>query len=89
MCLTADSGDGPVPPYVRGPMNQIKGERPCIWVEVAINRCDVDGVWLWLLTHLRLLRENPGSVVIDIQQVDLDGAGPTCFRFPCKMVMPM
>lgn len=67
-------------------MGQLEGERPGIWAEVSVKRCDVDGVGLWLLAHLCLLREDPGGIVIDILQVDLDGAGAARFGFTCMVI---
>lgn len=61
-------------------MGQLKSKRPRIGAHVAIKCSDVDGVRLRLLANLRLLGEHLGGVVVDIQQVDLEGAGATCWR---------
>lgn len=83
LLLTTESCDGPVSPNIEGPMGQLKGKRSCVWVQVSVKRSDVDGVWLWPLTYLCLLGEYLGSIVIDIQQVDLESACATCWRFTC------
>lgn len=64
-------------------MGQLEGERPSVGVEVSIHSRDVDGIWLWLLAYLGLLREHLGSVIVDIQEVDLQGACAACWRFAC------
>lgn len=81
--LTADSVDGPVPPDVRGPVGQLEGKGPRVGVQVPVQRRDVDGVRLGLLAHLRLLREHLGSVVVDIQKVDLQSTCAARLRLTC------
>lgn len=78
---TTNSRNGPVPPHVEGPLGQLEGERPSVWIEVSIHGRDVDGIWLRLLAYLGLLREHLRSVIVDILEVDLQSACAACWRF--------
>jgi len=81
--LTTDSRNGPVSLNIRGPIGEFKGKRSCVWVQVPVERRDVEGIWLWLLAYLHLVRENLGCVVVDIQQEDLESACATCRWHTC------
>lgn len=84
LLLTADSGYGPVPPHIRGPVSQLEGEGPGVGDQIPVESGDVDGVRLWLFAHLHFVREHFGGVVVDVQQVDLESACSTRSWFTCS-----
>lgn len=73
--FTIEPCDGPVLPHCRWHTWQLEDEGPHIWIDVSVGGRDVDDIQVWLLTDLRLLWQQLRGVVVDVDQVDLQGAG--------------
>lgn len=73
---TTDSSKCPVSAHVGGSVGQVECVRPSVGVEIAVYRRNIDGVGLRALADFRFLRKDSGSVVVYIQQVNLQSSCP-------------
>lgn len=82
--ITAQSGDGPVPADAGRKRRQLEDKRPDVGLGVGVRSRDVDsGVGPGSLADLRLLGYQHGSVVVDVNQVDLERPGPAGLGRTC------
>lgn len=82
--LTVEATQRPVTTHVQGPSNQVKGKWSGIGTEIRVACCNVDGIGPWLLAHLYFRWKHVRGVVINVQQVDLQGSCTTGSRVTCK-----
>lgn len=82
--LTVEVTQRPVTTHVQGFSNQVKGKGSSIGTEIRVACCDVDGIGPWLFAHLYFRWKHVGGIVINVQQVDLQGSCPTGSRVTCK-----
>lgn len=80
--LTIDSCQCPV--GVQRSFRQFKDKGPSVGTDVRVTGSDVDAVGHRLLTHLYFRGKHMGSVVVNVQQVDLERPRPTGSRITCK-----
>lgn len=74
--FTVEPGDGPVAADAGGEGRQLEDEGPHVGVGVGVRGRDVDpGVGPRPLAHLGLAGHQHGGVVVDVDQVDLQGPG--------------
>lgn len=74
--LTIESTQRPITANICRAAGQLEGKGPSVGRQVGVAGRDVDGIGIRLLTHFHLGREDVRSIVIDVQQVHLEGAGP-------------
>lgn len=82
--LTVERTQRPVTTHVPGLSNQFKGKGSSIGTDIRVACCDVDGIGPWLLAHFYFRWKHVGGIVINVQQVDLQGSCPTGSRVTCK-----
>lgn len=75
--FTIEPCDGPVLPHCRWHTWQLEDEGPHVGIDVGVGGRDVDDIQVWLLADLRLLWQQLRSIVIDVDQVDLQSARAT------------
>ena len=75
--LTVETHERPVAAGVQGPICQLEGKGAGVGYQVGVAGCDVDAVGLGPLAHLHLRGENVRRIVVDVQQVYLQGACAT------------
>lgn len=79
--VTTQPGDGPVAANAGGKRWQLEDKWPHVGVSISVWCSDVDpGVRACTFTHLGLPGNQHWSVVIHIDQVDLEGSCPTGLR---------
>lgn len=81
--LTIESIQRPITANIWRAAGQLEGKGPGVGRQVGVAGCDVNGVGIWLLAHFNLRREDVRSIVINVQEVHLKGAGPTGGRDSC------
>lgn len=87
--LTSDAIERPVAAYVYWTIGQLEGKGSSVRGQVGVAGCDVDGVWIWPLTHFHLGGEHVRCIVIYVLQVQLKGARPAGRRDTWTHTMKM
>lgn len=79
--VTAESGNSPVAANAGRKRRQLEDKGPYVGVGVGVRGCDVDpGVGARTLAHLGLPGYQHRRVVVNIDQVDLEGSRPAGLR---------
>lgn len=81
--LTVQARDGPVPPHGGRGGGQLEDVGADVGVRVCVGRRDVDGVQARPLADLRLLGQQLGGVVVNVDEIDLEGPGAAGRGGPC------
>lgn len=82
--LTVQAGDSPIPAHGGRDEGQLENVGPDVGVHVSVGRGDVDGAQARLLTHLGFLGQQLWGIVVDVDEIDLEGPGATGRGDSCR-----